>query len=65
MSEQAKFDIEAQKILAKNQWAMDFKLFLSHWSGYSEIRERHEKELKALAQTYGVELDMKKWKLIG
>jgi len=44
---------------------MDLKLFLAHWGGYQEIKTRHEKEIQELAQKYGVDLDVKKWKLNG
>jgi len=44
---------------------MDLKLFLAHWGGYQEIKTRHEKEIQELAQKYGVDSDVKKWKLNG
>lgn len=65
MSNQDKFESAARTIVERNQAAMDLKIFLSHWGGYEEVRNRHKKEILELAQSYDVEIDLKKWKLNG
>ncbi len=65
MSNKDTFEREAKAIRDRNQAEMDMKLFLSHWGGYKEVKIRHKKELQHLAQKYGVDVDLKKWKLNG
>ena len=59
----AEFEREAKKICTRNQDEIDMKYWLSHWFGYKKIYKRHEQEMRALAEKYNVDLDMKKWKL--
>ena len=63
MSNQAKFERQAQGITDRYQAEMDMKFFLSHWTGYKGVKARHEKELKELAEKYDVALNLKDWKL--
>jgi len=65
MSNQDKFEREARTLLDRNQASLDLKLFLSHWSGYKEVKALHKKEIQELARKYEVDLDLKKWKLNG
>jgi len=65
MTNQEKFEREANIIRERNQTEMDMKAFLAHWSGYKEVHARHEKEIKALADKYEVDVNIKAWKLNG
>ena len=65
MTNQEKFEREARAILDRNQAEMDMKLYLAHWSGYKDVKKRHQKELQDLANKYDVDLDLEKWKLNG
>ncbi len=57
------FKKEAKAIRKRNQFAMDQKFFLCHYTGYDEINKRHKKEIQALALKYGVDVKLRKWKL--
>lgn len=63
MSNQAKFERQAQIITDRYQAEMDMKFFLSHWTGYKDVKARHQKELQDLAQKYAVPLNLTDWKL--
>lgn len=63
MTNQEKFEREAERVLRRHQDSIDAKVWLSHWTGYERIRKNHEKEILALAQKYGVEIELKAWKL--
>ena len=63
MSNQARFESEAQTITEQYQAELDMKAFLSHWGGYKDVKMRHQKEIQALAQKYGVDFNLKDWKL--
>ena len=63
MSNQARFENEAQAVTDRYQAEMDMKAYLSHWSGYEDVKARHKKELQDLAKKYGADLNYKDWKL--
>jgi predicted DsbA family dithiol-disulfide isomerase len=63
MSNQARFENEAQVTTNRYQAEMDMKAYLSHWGGYEDVKERHKKELQDLAKKYGADLNYKDWKL--
>jgi hypothetical protein len=65
MSDQEKFEKEAAAITQRYQAEMDMKMYLSHWTGYAELRGRHEKDIYILARKYNVEFNYKKWTLDG
>jgi len=65
MTNQEKFERDAEIILGQHQATLDLKLFLCHWGGYEETKTRFKTEIQDLAQKYGVDLDLKKWKLNG
>ena len=65
MSNQDKFEREAQVITRRYQAEVDMKLYLAHWTGYKDVKARHKKDLQDLAQKYDVDFNHKKWKLNG
>ena len=65
MSNQVRFENEAQAITDHYQAELDMKFFLSHWGGYKDVKARHKQELQELAEKYEVVVNYKDWKLNG
>jgi len=63
MTNQERFEQEAKQVVRRNQATFDTKFWLSHWGGYASLRDAHRKEIQALAQKYGVDVKLRKWKL--
>ena len=63
MTNQERFEREAKAIQDRNQATMDAKLYLSHWTGYKKVRDRHHQEIEAIANKYGVDFNIKRWRL--